>query len=172
MENYHNLLKESNYNPEMTGFLVDGFKNGFDLEYEGPEDVQQTAPNLKLTVGSELDLWNKVMKEVKLGRFAGPYDKIPFDNYIQSPIGLVPKDGNKDTRLIFHLSYPRQTKDGQKRSVNANIPAERCSVNYPDFSVAVKRCLEEGKGCHISRSDFQQLFAILDFLGNVGSFWL
>ena len=47
------------------------------------------------------------MKEVKEGRYAGPFESIPFDSYIQSPIGLVPKDGGKDTRLIFHLSYIR-----------------------------------------------------------------
>ena len=64
------------------------------------------------------------MKEVKEERYAGPFEKIPFEHYIQSPIGLVPKDWGKDTRLIFHLSYPR---DG-KSSVNANTPSELCSV--------------------------------------------
>ena len=65
------------------------------------------ARNLKLNVGSKTELWNKVMKEVKEKRYAGPYHKIPFEYYIQSPIGLVPKDHGKSTRLIFHLSYPR-----------------------------------------------------------------
>ena len=31
------------------------------------------------------------MKEVKVKRLAGPYEEVPFENYIQSPIGLVPK---------------------------------------------------------------------------------
>ena len=46
------------------------------------------------------------MKEVQVGRFAGPsdLDNLPFDSFIQSPVGLVPKAGNK-TRLIFHLSF-------------------------------------------------------------------
>ena len=35
------------------------------------------------------------MKEVKAKRFAGPFKNIPFENYIQSPIGLVPKSGNR-----------------------------------------------------------------------------
>ena len=47
------------------------------------------------------------MKEVKLGRYAGPFPTIPYEeDFIQSPIGLVPKDQGCDTRLIFHLSYP------------------------------------------------------------------
>ena len=44
------------------------------------------------------------MKEVSLGRIAGPFEKIPFTNFMQSPIGLVPKTGGK-THLIFHLSF-------------------------------------------------------------------
>ena len=43
------------------------------------------------------------MNEVRLGRVAGPFEKIPFTNYTQSPVGLVPKDGSKKTRLIFLL---------------------------------------------------------------------
>ena len=36
---------------------------------------------------------------------AGPFDEIPFEYYIQSPVGLVDKDKGRDTRLIFHLSH-------------------------------------------------------------------
>ena len=102
------LLKESNYDEMESEFLLDGFKNGFSIGYQGLEDVKITAPNLKFReVGHRVTLWNKVMKEVKAQRYSGPYESIPFESYIQSPIGLVPKDGGKDTRLIFHLSYPR-----------------------------------------------------------------
>ena len=101
------LLKDSNYNKEDTDFLVDGFSNGFSLGYEGPENVKITAPNLKFRgVGDEIELWNKVMKEVKLGRYAGPFDKPPFEHFIQSPIGLVPKDGGKKYPTNFSLVLP------------------------------------------------------------------
>ena len=57
-------------------------------------EIKQNAPNLKFQgVGNKVILWNKIMKEVKLKRFTGPFERIPFENYIQSPIGLVPKDG-------------------------------------------------------------------------------
>ena len=142
------LLIESDYDQEETQFIVDGFRKGFDLGYAGPERVKITAPNLKLKQpGDEIVLWNKVMKEVKLGRFAGPYEHVPFEFFIQSPIGLVPKDNGKDSRLIFHLSYPR----GTGQSVNANIPKEKCTVKYPDFADAIALCLVKGKYCRISR---------------------
>ena len=91
------LLDQFGYDADKSKFLVDGFRQGFCLQYDGPENVQYLSNNLKLTVGSDLDLWNKVMAEVKDGRYAGPFEKIPFKNYIQSPIGLVPKDQGKKT---------------------------------------------------------------------------
>ena len=77
------------------------------------------------------------MKEVQKGRYAGPFEEPPFPNFIQSPIGLVPKDQGKDTRLIFHLSYPRSGK-----SVNSETPDKICTVKYPDFSEAIELCMD------------------------------
>ena len=149
------LLDISGYDKEETEFLIDGFINGFTIGYSGPQDVKITSPNLKFRgVGDKVTLWNKVMKEVKEQRYAGPFEEIPFDNFIQSPIGLVPKDGGKDTRLIFHLSYPR----GRGTSVNANTPEELCSVQYPDFNEAIQLCIKAGKGCKIAKSDMKSAF--------------
>ena len=93
------------------------------------------------------------MKEVKLKRYAGPFSKPPFKDYIQSPIGLVPKDNGNDTRLIFHLSYPR---DG--RSVNSEIPDDLCSVTYPDFQEAIRLCQLAGKSAFAGKSDMKSAF--------------
>ena len=133
---------------------MNGFTNGFSLCYKGATKVKRRAPNLKITVGSQLELWNKIMVEVKAKRYAGPYKDIPYKYYIQSPVGLVPKDKGKKTRLIFHLSYPRQGK----HSVNANIPEELCSVQYPDFMEAVDLCLQVGQGCFCAKSDMSMAF--------------
>ena len=72
---------------------------------------------------------------------------------MQSLIGLVPKDKGLKTRLIFHLSYP---KDGD--SVNAGIPHEVCTVKYPDFDQAVKLCIQEGVGCYVGKTDMSSAF--------------
>ena len=151
----HKLLCETNYDRQKTSFLVNGFSVGFDIGYRGPTNVRMTAPNLKLTVGSLTELWNKVMGEVKAQRYAGPYDRIPFSTYIQSPIGLVPKDINK-TRLIFHLSYPRNSGT----SVNANTPEDMCSVEYPDFDQAIQLCLllEENGLVFVGKSEMSSAF--------------
>ena len=150
------LLIETNYNPEESRFLVDGFRNGFDLGYRGKEDIQQLSNNLKFTIGDKIELWNKVMKEVEAKRYAGPFESIPFDHYIQSPIGLVPKDGGRKTRLIFHLSYPRKGKN--ITSINANTPEEMKKVKYKEFDDAVKLCLKFGRNCAVAKSDMSAAF--------------
>ena len=150
------LLEEVNFNQAETDFLVDGFSHGFDLGYRGPGDIKQKAPNLKFTIGNETELWNKVMKEVELGRYAGPFESIPFNEYIQSPIGLVPKDKGTKTRLIFHLSYPRKTEP--PKSVNGNTPEDLTHVVYPSFDDAVRLCIKAGKGCTAAKSDMSSAF--------------
>ena len=147
------LFDISGYERVKADFLISGFKDGFSLGYEGPRKIKRLAPNLKFTIGNETILWNKVMKEVREKRYAGPFEKPPFEYFIQSPIGLVPKDNGKDTRLIFHLSYPRGGD-----SVNSDTPEEICKVKYPDLNEAVKLILQEGKFCKMAKSDMKAAF--------------
>ena len=150
---FRRLLTEAGYDRKKTEYLIEGFKNGFSINFQGDREVKKTAPNLKLRIGSKTELWNKVMTEVKDKRYAGPFDSIPFEHYIQSPIGLVPKDKGKKTRLIFHLSYPKKGD-----SVNSGIPHDLCTVQYPSFDEAVKLCILAGKGCNTAKSDMARAF--------------
>ena len=45
------------------------------------------------------------MKEVELKRVAGPFTDIPFDNFIQSPIGLVPKQSAPTLQTQVKAKY-------------------------------------------------------------------
>ena len=155
VEELDRLLKLSKYDQEKSNYLVQGFKHGFDIGYRGEENVQLTSPNLKFVVGNNIELWNKVMAEVKAKRYTGPFSSIPFKNYIQSPIGLVPKDNGKKTRLIFHLSFP---KDGTT-SLNYNTPKELTSVKYDDLDFALKLVVAEGIiDVYLGKSDMSHAF--------------
>ena len=131
--------------------MEDGFKNGFDIGYAGPTERRSETNNIPLRVGTKVQLWNKLMKEVKNKRVAGPFKTVPFDNYTQSPIGLVPKKGSDNQLcLIFHLSYnfdnDKKGEDGHQ-SLNAHTPKGRCSVKYRDFDFDVKAYLKlQGEG--------------------------
>ena len=151
---YEQLLKEAEYDTFKTAYLVQGFKKGFSMCYNGPlHQVKREAPNLKLRVGSQTELWNKVMLEVQAGRYAGPFKRPPFEFYVQSPIRLVPKDKRRKTKLIFHLSYPK-TGD----SVNSGIPKYLTTVKYPDFNEAIKLCVVSGVAANCAKSDMPMAF--------------
>ena len=158
------LLQEAGYDVQKTEELVQSFTTGFDIGYRGKISRQDTSKNLILRVGLQTELWNKIMKEVSLGRYAGPFTEIPFQNYMQLPVGLVPKAGNNQTRLIFHLSY--DFPNGNK-SLNANTPEELCSVKYRDLDYAVATCLKLMNRCpgrtplYFAKTDAKSAFRVL-----------
>ena len=135
------LLKESNYDRTKSKFLIEGFKNGFDMQYQGPRNCRHLSNNIPLNVGTRADLWRKIMKEVRLGRYAGPFESPPYKYFIQSPIRLVPKDGGKDMRLIFHLSFDFG-KNEEDKSFNHHTPDDLCSVKYRNIDHAIENCLQ------------------------------
>ena len=67
------LLEVTNYDVAETAFLVTGFQQGFDMGYRGPENRQDKASNIPLRIGDKWELWEKVMKEVSLKRYCGPF---------------------------------------------------------------------------------------------------
>ena len=154
-------LTEANFPPSEQQFIVNGFRFGFDLCYNGPLMRQSRARNLPFHVGNHQIMWQKLMKEVKLKRVAGPFDSVQFENFAQSPIGLVPKDGGLKTCLIFHLSYDFVDVP----SVNLCTLANLCSVKYQDLDVAVNLCLqiikEGGEVMYLSKTDAEIAFRIL-----------
>ena len=105
-----------------------------------PTERQNKACNLSIRCGSKIQLWNKLAKEVNFKRFAGPFKKIPFKNFIQSPVGLVGKanlgtEPGGTTRLIFHLSWPENS------FVNHHTPDHLCKVKYKDLDDATAQCM-------------------------------
>ena len=156
-------MKESKYDEAETRYLVDGFKNGFDIEYNGPEERWDYSKNIPFkSVGSNRELWDKLMKEVQLKRYAGPFNQVPFTNFPQSPIGLVPKAGNK-TRLIFHLSYDF-LKTGNL-SINKFTKREAWSMRYNDLDEAVKIGIKlmgkDKKWIYCSKTDLTTAFRMI-----------
>ena len=160
----HDLLEQTRYSKSEAGFLIDGFTNGFSLGHQSPTDRQDSSSNIPFTVGNKLDMWNKLIKEVNAERVAGPLEFIPFKNFVQSPIGLVPKAGNQ-TRLIFHLSY--KFKNGNE-SINFWTPDELCTVHYNDIDHAVNNCLylleefnTQVERLYFGKTDLKSAFRIL-----------
>ena len=129
VDRYEQLLRISAFDEAKSAYLLNGFRHGFDIGYRGPVERKSESNNIPLRIGSHTEVWNKIMKEIGLGREAGPFPCIPYrSSYIQSPIGLVPKAGNQ-TRMIFHLSFDFGPEEHDK-SLNYFTPDEEAKVKY------------------------------------------
>ena len=159
-------LTATEYPIAKTQFLIRGFSQGFSIGYAGSMERQSTSRNIPFTpgVGDQVDLWNKIMIEVKAARIAGPFTQPPFINFIQSPIGLVPKKGNK-MRMIFHLSH-NFSKNQADYSLNHFTPQEICSTKYNDLDHAITNCLAVSKeygnsSVVLGKTDLSMAFCML-----------
>ena len=134
--------------------ILDGFRNGFSLQYSGPYVATDTK-NLKSAYELPNIVQEKIDKEVIEGRVAGPFPERPFDNLRISPIGLVPKKTSGEYRLIHHLSYPRGF------SVNDFIDPQLASVQYTSFDEAIFMLQDLGQNCKLFKMDLKNAFRLL-----------
>ena len=94
------------YNIPVAQFLLEGFSQGFPLNYQGPRQ-SFFAANLKSALDNPTAVDVKISQELNLDRIAGPFDQPPFDSFWVSPLGLVPKKVPGEYRVIHHLSFPK-----------------------------------------------------------------
>lgn len=142
------------YDGTKANFLVNGFKFGFSIPFQGPR-IFRMSPNLQSAKENINILKAQIQIELDAGRVAGPFDEKPFENIQISPLGLVPKKTQGQFRIIHHLSYP----DGG--SINSGIPPDLCSVRYQNIDTAAAIIKLFGKGCHMAKTDIEQAYRIV-----------
>lgn len=133
--------------------LLEGFTNGFRLNYKGPR-MHCMAPNLISAVQNRTETLKKIQNEISFGRILGPFNCLPISTLRVSPIGLVPKPDGK-WRLITHLSYPHDC------SINSFIDPELCKVSYCSFDKILDKIYECGKGALMAKVDIKSAFRLL-----------
>ena len=141
-------------NKKAAATLRSGFSFGFKLGYSG-ERIHRDCGNLKSILLNPQAAREKINKEVKLGRIAGPFRSKPLENLIVSPIGLIPKPEKGKFRLIQHLSYPEGS------SINDGIDRDFCKVQYTRFDDAITMVVGAGKGALMAKSDIESAFRLL-----------
>jgi hypothetical protein len=151
-------LQRFQYPAHLTKYLFEGFTQGFSIECSNiPDPV--ISPNLPSLEKHPLVAAEKIQEELSAGRIQGPFDSPPFENFISSPLGLVPKDNGK-FRLIHHLSFPHG------RSVNDNIPDSASSVSYTRVSDAVKSIKSFGVPCFLAKTDIESAYRLVPICPN------
>lgn len=137
----HRELK--GYTSEAREFLYKGFTEGFRIPHSGDRPTGIPS-NLPSALQHFQVVEEKLNKEIKANRIAGPFRQIPCENYVCSPIGIVPKKEAGKFRLIHHLSYPSGL------SVNDGIPKNLTSVSYHTVDDAVKMIQNLGPSCFLA----------------------
>jgi hypothetical protein len=134
--------------------LIEGFSQGFMLTSgkQNQMSIPRNHPSAHAQPGIIAEILNK---ETSLGRVAGPFQQPPFDNFISSPLGLVPKKTPEEFRMIHDLSYPRGG------SVNSNIPLGYSSVTYQLLDDAIAIIQTVGHGCLVTKADIESAFRLV-----------
>ena len=68
--------------------------------------VEVVPPNHKSACENPEVVAKKIKKKIQNGRVIGLLDKPPFQDFICSPLGLVPKKEAGSFHLIHDLSFP------------------------------------------------------------------
>ena len=92
------------YDQNKVQYLLNGFKHGFNLEFEGKR-VSQFSPNLKSALEKKEIVTGKIIKELTAGRIAGPFSEPPFSSMKISPLGIVPKKTPNDFRMRRQILF-------------------------------------------------------------------
>ena len=87
--------------------------------------------------------------ELHLNRISGPYSFKPFDNFIYSPLGLVPKKTPVEFKIIHDLSFPEFSL------VNEHIPRENATVQYESIETVMQLIKKFGLGALIAKMDVE-----------------
>ena len=138
----------------LVNFLLDGFTNGFSIGYHGSITPGQCR-NLLSARHSPDAVSAAILKEVRHGHTASPFQFRPFEFFHCSPLGAVPKkDGTH--RIILDLSSPRGS------SINEGISRDSYSVRYSSFDAAVHmvQSVSHGSRCYMAKLDIQHAFRL------------
>ncbi len=109
---------ESFWCPKIASLACDVVRGGLRLRPSIGLSSVQKFRNSPSSVGKENMLREKILKEVCLGRMAGPFTSPPFSAFRSAPLGLVPKDKHDPSstrmRITCNLSKgsPSSTNDG------------------------------------------------------------
>jgi hypothetical protein len=142
------------YDADARSYLINGFRGGFSLHFSG-DPFSVTSQNHASARCNMPALREYVNAESAAGRVAGPFSSPPFDPFVISPLGIVPKKEAGKFRVIHDLSFP------VSNSVNAGIMQEDAAVDYETLDRVIELVQLAGRGALIAKVDIEQAFRII-----------
>lgn len=143
------------YNKLKKAYVVSGIKNGFRTFYNGPRNFSRFVPNLPTALNKPHEVDKIILKEHQKDFIMGPFDKAPLENFVCSPIAIIPKKDNT-YRFIHNLSYPKKGD-----SINNFISHDDSTVQYETIDDVIRLVQKFGKGALMAKIDIKNAFRIL-----------
>ena len=128
--------------------------HGFHLGYTGPP-LSSISKNHKSTNNFPSVISDFISEGITNYRIAGPFPSPPFQHFISSPLGVVPKSEQGKYRVIQDLSFPKHN------SVNDHIPQENSSVQYESIDNVTALLNQFGKDSLMAKTDIKDAFRII-----------
>jgi hypothetical protein len=134
--------------------LLHSLRFGARIGFTGKQQAR-VSPNLVSASEHPEIVTQNILKEISLGRMAGPFLKPPLKNLQCHPVGVVPKKHSADWRTIYHLSYP------EGDSINDGIPKDSYSLQYVRVDDAIRILQSLGKGAFMAKTDLKSAFRLI-----------
>ena len=136
--------------PAQAASILGGLHNGVRIGRD-PASQVISSPNWP-SADDHFDQVSKIVQDdLGAGILFGPFSDPPFQHYIISPLGAIPKRGSSKIRIIHDLSYP------VSHSVNALIDPEEYSLQYSCVDDAV-RAIREMEDPFLAKIDLKDAY--------------
>ena len=136
-------------------YIINSFKTGFSINFQGEESPLSSNNSVSVSSNTEV-VHQKVQSELKLGRFAGPFNKPPYENFKCSPLALREKKESGKYRILHNLSFPYD-----ERFVNTNIPRDEATVQYASLKDSIKIIQNVSHPAYMAKSDISEAFRLI-----------
>lgn len=159
--NIDNLKEELRLHPDrqFVKYLIEGLTDGFDTLVNTVTLPTKECNNL-LSARSQPEVVDMLIKsEVDKGFLCGPFDKLPFESYRVSPIGVAKGKYSGKPRLIVDLSSPHD--DDMHPSVNELIDKEKCPLSYVRIDDAINIIQSLGRHTTMCKTDISDAFKLI-----------
>lgn len=133
--------------------MIDGLYNGVKVGRPAATEVID-SPNWPSALLHKDQVTKIIIKDLQAGRTYGPFDVSPYDKFVVSPLGAIPKPGSDKIRVIHDLSFP------PTRAVNDLIDPDDYSLSYSsiDDAIVLINSFVAGSCVHLAKLDLQDAF--------------
>ena len=134
--------------------LINSLRYGTHVSYTGPHKPRVFRDLISANQQQDV-VKSNLLKEISLGRVAGPFCSSLLPNLQCHPVGMVPKKHSSESRTIYHLSYP------EGDSINDYIPKDPYALQYVRVDDAIHILKSLGPGSFMAKTDLKSAFRLI-----------